>query len=35
MNLLDEPLSGDEEIIVNVPTFFSKLDKLLVEADKK
>lgn len=34
-NLLDDPLSDDEEVIVNVPTFFSKVDKLLTEIDSR
>jgi len=34
-SLLDDPLSDDEEIIVNVPTFFAKVDKLLLEVDSK
>ena len=35
VNLLDDPLSDEEEIIVNVPTFFAKVDKLLLEVDSK
>lgn len=34
-NLLEQPLSDDDEMIVNVPTYFAKLDKLLVEADTR
>lgn len=33
--LLDDPLSGEEEIIVNVPSFFAKLDKLLLEVEPR
>lgn len=35
VSLLDDPLSDNEEIIVNVPTFFAKVDKLLMETDSK
>lgn len=34
-SLLDHKLSDEEEVIVNVPTFFAKIDKLLTEVDSK
>ena len=34
-SLLEEPLAQEEEVIVDVPVFFRRLDKLLQEVDSK